>query len=118
MDLKIDFEGRDLSQTPQGWCMPISGAEEIAQRIHLRLCIPKGRFRLDPDLGSRLYSLSRGSARQMSEQAREIIEEAISPMAGVRLLEASCRYSPEEDSAAIACRFSWNGQELDMTMEV
>lgn len=118
MDLRIDFEGRDLAQTPQGWCVPITGAEEIAQRIHLRLAIPRGSFRLDPELGSRLYSLSRGTARQMSERAWEIIEEAISPMAGVRLLKADCRYAPEEDKATIDCRFSWNGQELNMTMEV
>ena len=28
MDLKVDFEGRDLAQTPQGWVVPITGAED------------------------------------------------------------------------------------------
>ena len=53
MDLKVNFEGRDLAQTPQGWVVPITGAEEIAQRLHLRLGVRRGSFRLDPELGKK-----------------------------------------------------------------
>ena len=88
MDLKVDFEGRDLAQTPQGWVVPITGAEEIAQRLHLRLGVRRGSFRLDPELGSRLYSLSRSTPQ------------------------------PAADKAELDCRFSWSGQELETTLEV
>lgn len=117
MDLKLNFEGRDQAQTLQGWPVPITGAEEIAQRIRLRLTVRRGSFRLDPELGSRLYALPRGDAAGMERFAREAIEEALAPMAGVRLEELSCRYDPAEDRAYLACRFGWRGQEMELTWE-
>ena len=74
--------------------------------------------RLDPELGSRLYSLSRSTPQRMAEEARELIEEALAPMAGIRLLEVRCRYEPAADKAELDCRFSWSGQELETTLEV
>ncbi len=118
MDLKLDFERRDQAQTLQGWTIPISGAEEIAQRIRLRLGIPRGSFPLDPELGSRLFDLPRGSREQMEAAARERIEEALAPMAGVRLTEVCCQYDPEADRARVDCRFVWSGQEIGITTEV
>lgn len=118
MDLKLDFEKRDFARTLQGWAIPITGAEEIAQRIRLRLCIRRGSFPLDPELGSRLYALPRGDAGAMNAAAREMIEEALAPMAGVRLTEVSCRYDPEEDRARVDCRFVWNGQDIEVKTEV
>ena len=118
MDLKLDFDKRDYARTLQGWAIPITGAEEIAQRIRLRLCIRRGSFALDPDLGSRLYSLPRGDGAMMEAAARAIIEEALAPMAGVRLAEVRCRYDPEADRAQVDCRFIWNGQDIAMTTEV
>ena len=104
MDLKLDFEKRDFARTLQGWAIPITGAEEIAQRIRLRLCIRRGSFPLD--------------AASMNAAAREMIEEALAPMAGVRLTEVSCRYDPEEDRARVDCRFVWNGQDIEVKTEV
>ena len=54
----------------------------------------------------------------MEAAAREIIEEALAPMAGVRLAEVRCRYDPEADRAQVDCRFIWNGQDIAMTTEV
>lgn len=118
MDLKLDFEKRDLARTIQGWAIPVTGAEEIAQRIRLCLTIRRGSFPLDPGLGSRLYALPRGDAAQMNAAAREMIEEALAYMPGVRLTDVSCRYDPELDKAEVACRFTWSGQDIGITTEV
>ncbi len=118
MDLKLNFDKRDHAQTIQGWVIPISGVEEIAQRIRLRLTIRRGSFPLDPELGSRLYALPRGNAAQMNAAARDIIEEALAPMPGVRLDSVSCTYDPEADKAVVTCRFIWSGQDIPITTEV
>lgn len=117
MDLKLDPEKRDLAQSIQGWPVPITGEEEQAQRIRLRLMIPKGSFRLDPELGSRLYRLPRGTGSQMEEYARGAIEEALSPMPGVRLTGLSCRYDPQGDRAFLDCRFACGRRSVEMTVE-
>lgn len=117
MDLKLDFEERDLAKGPQGWPVPIEGAEEAAQRLMLRLTVRRGSFRLDPELGSRLYAMPRGDGERMERFAREAIEEALSSMPEVRLEELSCRYDPQKDQAFVDCRFLWRGQEIDLTVE-
>ena len=43
MDLLLDLEGRDQAQTPQGWPVPVTGAEEMAQRVRLRLTVRRDR---------------------------------------------------------------------------
>ncbi len=117
MDLLLDLEGRDQAQTPQGWPVPVTGAEEMAQRVRLRLTVRRGSFRLDPELGSRLYAMPRGEAAVMERFAREAIEEALAPLTGVRLEEVSCRYDPAADQATVSCRFLWRGQALETEWE-
>lgn len=117
MDLKLDFEGRDHAQTPQGWPVPIEGAEEIAQRIQLRLMVRRGSFRLDPELGSRLYAMPRGEEERMEQFAREAIEEALAPMSEVRLDGVSCRWDPAGDLVRVDCRFLWRGREIELSVE-
>lgn len=117
MDLLLDFENRDLAKTPQNWPVPIEGAQEVAQRLRLRLMIPRGSFRLDPELGSRLYALPRGDSQRMERFSKEAIEEALSSMPEVRLEDLSCRYDPDEDRAYLDCRFIWRGQDIDLTVE-
>lgn len=117
MDLKLNLEGRDQAQTLQGWPTPIQGAEEMAQRIQLRLVIRRGSFRLDPELGSRLYALPRGEKEKMEAFARDAIEEALAPMSEVRLEGLSCRYDAGEDRAYLTCRFVWRGQALEIQLE-
>lgn len=117
MDLKLDFEERDHARGPQGWPIPIEGVEEAAQRLTLRLTMRRGSFRLDPELGSRLYAMPRGDSGRMERFAREAVEEALADMPEVRLEELSCRYDAAEDRAFVDCRFVWRGQEIDLTLE-
>lgn len=117
MDLKLNFEGRDLARGPQGWPVPIEGVEEEAQRLMLRLTMRRGSFRLDPELGSRLYAMPRGDTARMERFAAEAIEEALTDLPEVRLDGLSCRYDAEEDRAFVDCRFVWRGQNIDLTVE-
>lgn len=116
MDLKIDFTARDTAQTVQGWPLRVAGTEEVAQSILLRLSIPRGSFRLDPDLGSRLYALPRGPVTQMESFARQAVEEAVAEMPGLLLTGVTCRYDAESDQGWVDCSFSWKGQEIETTV--
>ncbi len=116
MDMKIDFTARDTAQTIQGWPIHVDGVEEIAQSILLRLSVPRGSFRLDPTLGSRLYALPRGSASQLETFARQAVEEAVAEMPGVLLTGVSCRYDADTDQGWVDCGFSWKGQEIETTV--
>lgn len=117
MDIKLDFEERDLAKTAQGWPISIDGVEEVAQRLMLRLTVRRGSFRLDPDLGSRLYAMPRGDSGRMERFARDAVEEALADLPEVRLEELSCRYDAAEDRAFVDCRFVWRGQNVDLTVE-
>lgn len=117
MDLKLNFENRDLMRSPQGWPVPIEGADEAAQRLMLRLMVRRGSFRLDPELGSRLYAMPRGDSDRMERFARDAVEEALADLPEARLEGLSCRYDAAEDRAFVDCRFLWRGQNIDLTVE-
>ena len=118
MDMKLDPAKRDFYTTIQGFPVELEGAEEQAQRIWLRLAVPKGAFRLDPELGSDLYRMPRGSREQMEEFARKAIQEALAPVSGVRLRQVSCSYNQEEDRARVECSLALGGRALELALEV
>jgi hypothetical protein len=47
----------DFSLNSSGQPSTISGTQEILQRVRLQLCIKKGSFLYNPDLGSDLFTL-------------------------------------------------------------
>jgi hypothetical protein len=118
MDMKLDPQKRDFYTTIQGFPVELEGAEEQAQRIWLRLAIPRGSFRLNPELGSDLYRMPRGSREQMEEFARKAIQDALAPISGVRLQQVSCSYSQEEDRARVECSLALGGRALELALEV
>ena len=117
MDMKLDPEKGDFAATLRGIPRTVTGTEEKAQRIWLRLAVPRGAFRLDPELGSRLGKLPRGSREEMERFAREAIEEALSPMAGVRLLSVECGYDPGADRGEVRCRLARGEETLELALE-
>lgn len=76
MELRI--VNGDYSKTRFHDLESISGAEETAQRIMLRLSARRGGFALLPEYGSRLYTLSRVRPGQRESCARQYVAEALS----------------------------------------
>lgn len=114
MDTKLGPEGFALNRRSRP--RQIEGLEELAQRILIRLTVPRGNFTPNPQLGSRLHQLPRGTPEEMSQWARYAIEEAIYPMMGVALEAVDCRYHPGADRAEVACTF-WVGERaLELTL--
>ena len=75
----------DFQTNGSGLPVQISGARELLQRAVFRLPVKRGSFFYDQQLGSRLYTLkgSYGNREMLSENAMQMVREALKPMAEV-----------------------------------
>lgn len=58
----------------------ITDERELIQRALLRLCVRKGSFAEDPELGSELYKLQGVYGEHMGKLAQSYVQEALLPM--------------------------------------
>ena len=79
MDLKL-YNG-DFVAHWSGRLQTVDGPEEIVQRALVRLTVPNGPFLHDPELGSRLFELSRSTPAKLRENALAAASEALEPIA-------------------------------------
>lgn len=106
MELKLK-DGRYSASS--GTLETVSGAEEVAQRISMKLAARRGSFWPMPNYGSRLYRLVSGEKPSNREIAvRQYVSEALSDEEGVSLNDVSVSY-PQADTMKLILQFSWNG---------
>ncbi|MFU0831860.1 MAG: Phage tail protein [Oscillospiraceae bacterium] len=74
MDLEL-FEG-DFITDENGKPKTVTGAEELFQRAKIRLTVPIGSFALNPQLGSRLHTLTADTPLR-DEKALSMAQEAL-----------------------------------------
>lgn len=89
MDILL-FQG-DHGRDSRGFPQVLRGAREKAQQAMIRLTVQKGKFRLDPELGSLFYKL--GEAAEISRQdlALEYAKEALLGLEGVEVKRVTCK---------------------------
>jgi phage gp46-like protein len=79
-DLRYSFDTADYVKSTINDIAVVDKQEAILQAIITRLLIRKGEYVLNPNLGSELYSLTRGkSTAAVEERAKSIILAAIKP---------------------------------------
>lgn len=106
MELKLK-EGRYVGRGTE--LETVSGTEEVAQRVMMKLAARRGSFWPKPDYGSRLYRLTCGEKPSNREMAvRQYVYEALSDENEVRLEAVTISY-PQADIMRIELRFSWSG---------
>lgn len=93
------------------------GDEALIQRVLFKLTARRGAFPLLPNLGSRLYLLSRCSPGERVSLARQYAAEALADepdltVAGVSLTEAP------DGTAALTVELERRGDALQVTVEV
>lgn len=84
MDLML--ENGDFKKSSSGKPIPISGFDELKQRIYIRLRASLGAFIYDRSLGSRITADTKGS------ELTELIRKALPQLFDVELLSASMEY--------------------------
>lgn len=108
-------DGDYLPDGKGGFCRA-EGRAELLQRVLWKLTARRGRFPFLPQLGSRLYTLTREKPSAWVPLARQYAAEALADEAdltvtGVEAAEA-------EGRLALTIRLDWRGQSLDVKLEV
>ena len=57
--MELLLQHGDHSRNGQGFLQEVDGAQQLVQRAMVRLTVPKGKFVLNPQLGSLLHTLGR-----------------------------------------------------------
>lgn len=95
MDLVL-YHG-DHKRDERGYPQRAEGTAEKIQQAIIRLTVPKGRFGLDPELGSRLYELGAENREpsRLQELALEYAQEALLELKEVQVVSAKVQRREE-----------------------
>ena len=100
--------GGDFVKNEFGYPAVVSGRQELMQRVMVRLCVRRGCFAPDPDLGSRLYTLVQGNPRAASRDALSYAREALDGMENAEVLSA-CAVFDGDGNAEVTVRIRMDG---------
>lgn len=100
----------DHSRDERGFLQEVDGAQQLVQRAMVRLTVPKGKFVLNPQLGSLLHTLGRSAPAQREQLALEYAQEALLELPEVRVVTAKCRQGQQADELSVQF-------ELECTLE-
>ena len=94
----------------------VSGKDALLQRVLFRLTARRGNFPFLPELGSRLWQLSRLPAAQQKSAAEAFVAEALQEeTVSVRNVELR---EGEDGVMQLAVRLDYEGEELSVAMTI
>ena len=107
--MEIKLSNGEYEASEHGGVITVSGAEELAQRVAMKLSARRGQFWPKPDYGSRLYSLT-GSASPADREStvRQCVAEALADEPGLRLRSVGIELV-SEDSMRLRLGFEHTG---------
>ncbi|MEE0211481.1 MAG: hypothetical protein UEP78_05415 [Negativibacillus sp.] len=108
--MELLLQHGDHSRNEQGFLQQVDGAQQLVQRAMVRLTVPKGKFVLNPQLGSLLHTLGRTAPAQREQLALEYAREALLEMPEMRVVAARCRQGAQADELLVQF-------ELESTLE-
>ena len=106
----------DYVPGPQGPEL-VSGQEELAQRVLMRLTARRGAFPLLPEYGSRLYALSQVKPSQRALAARQYAAEALAEETDLVLTDVEL-LSETETGCTLGLWLEYQGQPLRLQVEI
>lgn len=105
MELKLT-EGRYTARARS--LETVTGYEELAQRIMMKLTARRGKFWPMPDYGSNLYKLINGEKPSNRENAvRQYVAEALSDETGIELISVNIEETAS-DAIFIKLEFAYS----------
>ncbi len=90
----------------------VTGSEELAQRLMLRLAARRGGLAVLPDYGSRLYTLSSMRPSEREGSARQFVAEALE---GEDVVLEDLQLSETEDGLRLELSLTAGGDSLNIT---
>ncbi len=94
----------------------VTGEEEMLQRICFKLKARRGAFPLMPDLGSRLYLLTREKETNRKNAARQYIHEALADETELEIDTIDLYENDGELMIRLVLRYSGDVLKLSLTV--
>ena len=114
MELRI--QNGDYIPDGLGGVVRCRGADALLERVLFRLTAHRGGFPLLPQLGSRLYLLSREPAAQRLSAARQYVAEALSEEA---VTVTDVAVAPEgQGHMQLTVQLEYQGTELSVSLTI
>ena len=103
---------RDGDYVPDGagGLRTVEGAEALLQEVLFRLQARRGGLPFLPDLGSRLYQLSREKPSARQSLAAQYVAEALREETELRV--QSVEWEPQGEKGLLTVRVDWQGETL------
>ena len=103
---------RDGDYVPNGTggLLTQTGGEEVLARVLFRLTARRGGLPFLPDLGSRLYQLSREKPSARQPLAAQYVAEALRAEPELRV--QSVEWEPRGETGLLTVRVDWQGETL------
>jgi len=116
LDIKLT-DGR-YSPSPLGGLATVRGAQELAQRVVMKLTARRGGFAVLPDYGSRLPLLLRVKASERNTMARQLVAEALADEAGLTLDSLELGEPDSSGAMDIDLRFLYQDAQISVSAKV
>ncbi len=92
----------------------ITDLEELLQKILICLTVRKGNFLPDPELGSRLFLLSKSSPSKLESLAESYVREALSGIENIQIERVTTSYYNDQDKLELSVWVLYAGQTLEV----
>lgn len=113
-DTELRLKNGKYTARAGGGVETVQGAEELAQRVEMKLTARRGGFALAPEFGSRLYMLPGMHVSQREAAARQYIAEALADEDGLALELLEMR--GEADMLELHLEFSYAGGGFELEL--
>ncbi len=114
--MEVRIKDGDYIPDGLGGVVRCQGADALLERVLFRLTAHRGGFPILPQLGSRLYLLSREPAMQRLSAARQYVAEALSEEA-VSITDV--KLTPEgQGRVRVETSLEYQGTELSVSVTV
>lgn len=101
----------------QNHLIELNGYNELLQRVLIRLCVKKGSFVYDENLGSRLYTLKASDAN-LPQKALSLIREALIDLSEVTVNNVYTFLSSDKEHLELNIILSVNNVEKEVVITV
>lgn len=91
--------------------------EELLQRAIIRLCVKKGSFIYDKELGSKLYTLSH-NANDVKAEVLSYAREALLDMDSVTVNDVEVNFINDNLNLSLNFIFTINNEEFEKTVVI
>lgn len=109
---------KDHKTSISGNPISINGTSEIAQRILIRLSVPKGNFALCESLGSLLHTLPNYPEQNRDNLAFQYVQSALIDMPEVTVKDVKCLYKGDFNEIFVNAVLIYKNDEITVGVKI